>query len=688
MIVLSDTTRRRIGYTLTACAAGFVVTHAWVSISIGETEDVADNILLGVVFVAVLVLATRAAPRNGAVWALLWGAFFGALGQAALVIGAARTGFSTSDIELGNVSVAPSSLDMVSALAVSLSQWVWLPGVFLLLIQLVILFPGGQAGSLRWRWVAWGSGLAIAIWASSIALATAPWVDTPFDQASDLFSILFLPIMATAAAALVHLIMRFRRSSGVERLQYKWIVWAASLNIVTTFGIFGWVPEIVGISLGTFALAAIPASIGIAITRYRLYDIDVVINRTLVFVVLVGFITLVYAGVVVGVGSLVGGSSLGWQIAATALVAVVFEPVRDRVQRWINRLVLGRRATPYEVLSDLTGRLAVTEREEGLLTRMAVRLAEGTGADRAIVWVVEASGLRAVACEPEPDRPAGPAIGLSDVPGTVVPIRHDGETLGALSVESRRGDALTPTEQRLVEDLAGSAGLLMRRLRLDAELERKAEELAESRRRMVDAQDVERRRLERELDVGAQQQVLALKVQLGVAEQQARSEGAETVAALIAQLAVNTQDAIDQIRALANGIYPPLLEAEGLTAAVGALGEVAPVEVHLNADMSQRYPLLIEGAVYFCVSEALTNAVKHGKAPIRIGLTDASGELSFTVADSGPGFDLHDVERGAGLNNMSDRLDAVEGSITIDTTAGTFTTITGRLPLVSVEATA
>jgi signal transduction histidine kinase len=460
-----------------------------------------------------------------------------------------------------------------------------------------------------------------------------------------------------------------------------------SLNAVTLFGLLGGSLEIFGLGLGTLALAAVPTSIGIAITRYRLYDIDLVISRSLVFVVLVGFITVVYAGLVVGVGSVVGGATLGWQIAATALVAVVFEPVRGRVQRWINRLVLGRRATPYEVLSDLTGRLAATEREEGLLERMAARLAEGTGADRAVVWVKERSGLRAVACDPPNERPANSATGLEVLPGTVVPIRQDGETLGALSVESRRGDALSPTEQRLIEDLAGSAGLLMRRLRLDADLERKAAELAESRRRLVHAQDVERRRLERELNEGAQQLVVALKVEVGLAQQQARAEGAQQTQVLLAQMESEAQDAIDQIRALANGIYPPLLEAEGLAAAIRALGELAPVEVYVDADVSRRHALAIEVAVYFCVSEALTNAVKHGQSPIRIAVSDESDELVFTVSDSGPGFDMLAIERGAGLNNLADRLNALEGTITIDTAPGTPTTITGRLALVSAEAT-
>jgi signal transduction histidine kinase len=219
-------------------------------------------------------------------------------------------------------------------------------------------------------------------------------------------------------------------------------------------------------------------------------------------------------------------------------------------------------------------------------------------------------------------------------------------------------------------------------------LERKAEELEESRRRLVGAQDVERRRLERQLDEGAQQRVLALKVRLGLAEQQAWAEGADQVAGLIGQIAVGAQDAIDQIRALAHGIYPPLLESEGLGVALGALAEVAPVEVGVDVDVSGRYPLEVEGAVYFCVSEAVTNAVKHGEPPITIRVSDESGELVFSVSDSGPGFDPTGVARGSGLDNMIDRLDALEGNLTIDTTPGTRTTITGRLHLRRAEVSA
>ena len=225
----------------------------------------------------------------------------------------------------------------------------------------------------------------------------------------------------------------------------------------------------------------------------------------------------------------------------------------------------------------------------------------------------------------------------------------------------------------------------MRRLRLDAELEQKARELAESRRRLVDVQDVERRRLERELNEGAQQQVVALKLKLGLAARQAERDRSDKAAMMIEQMGVDAQAAIDQIRALAQGIYPPLLEAHGLAAALSTLARLAPMEVQVEATVTDRHPLAVEAAMYFCVSEALTNAAKHGEAPITVAMSDAGGEVAFEVSDSGPGFDPQTVRRGAGLNNMTDRLDALGGTLTVASYRGGPTTIAGRVP-VSVPA--
>jgi signal transduction histidine kinase len=696
MTQLTDTAIRRIGYLIAAVSMTLAVAGLVIYLGIGQAaklyEDWAlHNILTTTAFGIVGLLALRTQPRNPAVWATIFVLVFGSLQAFGAAIGLAIEGFSNADIQANRVSVAPADINPFAALAFQTALWTWVPAQFTFLTVLILRAPNGELPAPVWRWVERAAILAMAVQTSPVIVQMGPWSETPYDVfLADGEEGVMGPALGVLAllaiVSLAGLIMRYRSSLGEERLQLRWIIWAlgivvlASLTLLVDTGLWRF--------LGLFVIVNGGVSFGVAITKYRLYEIDLVISRSLVFVLLVGFITAVYAGVVVGIGSLIGGSSVGWSIAATALVAVVFEPVRDRVQRWVNRLVYGQRATPYEVLSDLTSRLAATEREEGLLGRMAQRLAEGTGADRAVVWTKQGSEFTPAAYAPASEGALDPVPGLDVMPGSVVPIVHDNAVLGALSVESRRGDALTPTEQRLVEDLAGSAGLLMRRLRLDAELERKAEELEESRRRLVNAQDVERRRLERQLDEGAQQRVLGLKLQLGLAEQQARAEGAERAAALIGQMALGAQDAIDQIRALAHGIYPPLLESDGLHAALRALAEVAPVDVAVDVVVGRRYPLEVEGAVYFCVSEAVTNAVKHGEPPITVHVSDATGELVFTVADSGPGFDPTAVARGSGLDNMTDRLDALGGTFTIDTTPGSRTGLTGRLPLRPAEVSA
>jgi signal transduction histidine kinase len=380
-----------------------------------------------------------------------------------------------------------------------------------------------------------------------------------------------------------------------------------------------------------------------------------------------------------------GGSTLGWSIGVTALVAVLFEPVRSRAQRRVNRLVFGRRAAPYEVLAELTERLASTERDDGLFGRMATRLADGTGAERAIVWVADGTGFRPAAVAPYMENPGSAPDPVptrpDDLPGLAVPIVEDGETLGALSVEPQRGVTLTATERRLVEDLAGSVGLVMRRLRLDAELRHQASLLQESRRRLVDAQELERRRLQRRLDDDARQRVLNLRSKLDSTRALARREGSDRTAELIAEMAAETDDAMDQIQALVRGLHPPLLEAEGLGAAVTALSESAPIAVHVEVATLGRHPLPVEVAAYFCISEALTNVLKHGDVPISIIVRGDAGGLSFTVTDSGPGFDPDAVVEGSGLRNMTDRVEQVGGTISVDSRPGRSTTISGRLPV-------
>ena len=690
---LSEQTLRRIGYTVIALSAAMAVIHGSLAFQDRDVADVASTVVIAGAFLSVAGLALRTQPRNGAVWTLIWAMFFGVLGVTMDRMVPAIEGVSFIELEGVDPLLSPSDLSFVGALAVSVSYWAWVPAAFLLTNHLLITFPVGRATSRRWRYAAWGSALSMILLALSATVRLAPWVETPYHALIEdemafhaaISGVMLIPLALTPVS-LVGLVTRYRRSSGEERQQYRVLMWAVGTYALVSIGLYSVVSNFgdgARLLLGTLPLAGIPVAFGIAILKYRLYEIDVVISRSLVYGALAALIGGVYVALVVGVGALIGAGNepnAALVITATAVVAVIFEPARTAMQRWANRLVYGERATPYEVLSDLTAQLANAEAGEGVLERMAQRLAEGTGAERATVWTADSGGFEAAASAPEQPLMPG-AAHLSDLPGSVVPVEHEGEVLGALSVEKPRGETLTSTEERLVHDLAGSAGLLLQRQRLDRALAARAAELQASRRRLVDAQDVERRKLERDLHDGAQQQVVALKVKLGLVRQLAATEGASHATALIDEMEGEAQEAIERIRSLAQGIYPPLLEADGLAAAIPALAALSPLDVTADVASGDRLPLPIEGAVYFCVAEALTNAAKHARGPVTVSISRSDDAIEFEVVDDGPGFDAVTARRGAGLSNMADRLEALGGSLDVSSSEGDRTTVRGRLPV-------
>jgi hypothetical protein len=325
--------------------------------------------------------------------------------------------------------------------------------------------------------------------------------------------------LVAAILAGASLVTRFRSRRGDERQQIKWLAFVGVAFLaefaltVAVAAILGhgpaadvWGNAMYAVMFGTLGLG-IPAACAVAILKYRLYDIDVVISKTLVYAVLAGFITAVYVLLVVGVGSLAGlggQPSLGLSILATAVVAVAFQPVRARAQRLANRLVYGQRATPYQALAQLSERMAGTYATESLLPTMATIVAGATGGSRADVWLRDGGELHAVASWPADAAPR-PAIALARgaLPGAaagadrLVEVRYDGELLGALSVTKKRGDAVTPTEDRLIGNLATQAGLVLRNAGLTEQLMARLADLRASRERLVTAQDRERRRMAR-----------------------------------------------------------------------------------------------------------------------------------------------------------------------------------------------
>jgi signal transduction histidine kinase len=566
-----------------------------------------------------------------------------------------------------------------------------------------LLFPDGRPPSRRWWPVVW-LAIASALFAVASVAVSAVNYASNFPHLRDPVTIVPAPVLAAAynqnqilqvllfGAGAAAVIVRLVRSSGEERLQLKWFTYAAAVAALA-FGVAAFlVPQPV-IAFAVF-FPLIPAAVGIAILKYRLYDIDLVISKTIVYGSLAAFITAVYVLVVAGIGSLgsssVGAGSrpgLGLSILATAVVAVAFQPARERLQRLANRLVYGKRATPYEALSEFAGRMGGTYDADDVLSRMARVLAEGTGADRAVVWLKDGAGLKAGASWPAgtgpPPRVAMAGGQPSAIAGAdrVALVDYQGETLGALSVAKRPGETLTPVEGKLMSDLAAQAGLVLHNLGLTRQLQARLAELQASRLRIVTAADDQRRRIERDIHDGAQQQLLAIGATLAQAESVA-GQDQERERALVAQLKAETSGTLATLRELARGIYPPLLADQGLAAAIRAQAGKAPGPVEVSTDGVGRYPPEIETAIYFCCVEALQNAARHAPgSTVKIGMADSGAEVTFTIADDGPGFDPAAAPAGSGLRNISDRIAALGGSCRVDSSPGRGTTITGRIGL-------
>jgi signal transduction histidine kinase len=304
---------------------------------------------------------------------------------------------------------------------------------------------------------------------------------------------------------------------------------------------------------------------------------------------------------------------------------------------------------------------------------------------RADVWVRIGDELVPEGTWPQ-DTETLPPIPATDDAGAVSatemrePIRHQGELLGALSIEKRAGESITATEEKLVRDLAAQAGLVMRNVALAEQLMDHIEQLRASRERLVNAQDEERRKLERNLHDGAQQQLVALSVKLRLAEGLAARDPEKTQA-MLADLQTETVQAIEDLRDLARGIYPPLLADKGLVAALEAQTRKGSFATLVEAENVARYPQQVEAAVYFCTLEALNNVAKYSgadRAVVRLAQSD--GDLTFEVSDNGAGFDMDRTTYGTGLRGMEDRVDAIGGTLVIRSAPGTGTSITGRIP--------
>jgi signal transduction histidine kinase len=514
---------------------------------------------------------------------------------------------------------------------------------------------------------------------------------------------------------------RYRRSRGIDRQRMQWvglgITVAAEIAIVALVlhALLGWPSHV--ITICALASIAVPVALSLSSSTRTVGSVGTLFAHTVSLTGLTGVVGVVYFVIVLGLGRAPHDEErtlLLLSMIAAAVAALLYLPARERFTAFANNLVYGQKRAPDEALRTFGGHLSRAVPLDELLLQLAESLRKNLGLVRAEVWTGSDGSLERTVSDPEAEKAR---LSLSDAEVAVVaragvsgnawvevwlpdllagragtqlrvaPITHSGELLGLIVAERDGEEHFADEEDRVLTELSRQVGQALHNVHLDSalqasldELRRQADELRASRTRIVAATDAERRRIERDLHDGAQQHLVALAVRLRLAEQLSESDKAK---AILEELRGNLQDAIQELRDFAHGIYPPLLMDRGLGEALSAAASRAALPTVVKADGIGRYPQDIESAIYFCCLEALQNAAKYAGegAHATVSVREEEGGLVFEVSDDGQGFDVNERSIGAGFTNMMDRLGAIGGKMRVESTPGSGTRLSGVLPL-------
>jgi signal transduction histidine kinase len=626
--------------------------------------EIAASIAAVLVCGAIGLLLVLQRPRNVIGWLLL--------ANSALV---ALSGFAAA-YAINALLAHPGSLPG-GRLAALWDTACW-PTLFVGLIAVAFVFPDGHLPSPRWRRVVVAAALSFLLLQISVLFSSDP-LDPPFNHISrplpelsgavigPLFLLGFLGSFAGLVAAAVAVRTRLRTAEGAARQQIRWLAYAAALipAIVVVCLAEGAITDDPGaatfVALLTVELA-IPVAVGIAVSRYRLYEIDRLINRTLVYGALSALLAASFILVTLVVGVAAGGESTLATAIATLAVALAFRPLRSRLQTVVDRRFDRAR---YEGMTRIDRFLEQLRLGQTAPEEVGRVLAEALGDPSLTLfyWLPRSEVYADAAGRPVPELPPEPTART--------PVRRGELPLGMLVHDPRLS-----VRPDLLDEAIVRAGLAIEIARLRVEVRRQLAQVEESRARIVAATHEERRRLERDLHDGAQQHLVSLGLELRhLQHEMPPTSGAarESLDAVVDGLA----QAIDELRELAHGVRPATLD-QGLGPALRELGARSSVPTEVIAT-EERFDSQLEAAAYFVASEALANSIKHSHGSrVVVEANRMNGSLMLSVSDDGSGG--ASLEDGSGLAGLADRVAALGGRLELQSTEGYGTCVTAELP--------
>lgn len=688
--MMSQKTARRLSWSIALIAIVIVTIGLIISvfalIADGQRATFSHQFFTPVLTLSYCVVGALVAsrhPRNPIGWMFCVTGFLSAVNMLS-------AGYSLY-AEIGDI---PETLPGVT-IAQWLDLWLWLPNTLLPFTFLLLLFPDGRLLSARWRPVAWAAGIGTAAMAFAVAFSPEPSEFLGITGSNPLG----IPGAANAMNALIafaapllligifgsiaSIAVRFRRSVGVERAQVKWLAYAAIFVIVGNFvgGIFWAIspgdPSALEFSIVmTFVtLVGIVLAAGIAILRYHLWDIDILINRTLVYGLLSALVITFYVVIVGLLGILLQTEeSLPIALIGTGIVAVSFQPLRERLQRRVNRLMYGERNDPYAVLGRLSERLEVVVASQSVLPTIVETVVEALKLPYAAITLKDGDDF--VTAAEYTRTPVSERMSASEI--ETLPLVYQTETIGQLILAPRApGEAFSQTDLRLLETIARQAGVAAYNVRL-------AQDLQHSRERLVSTREEERRRLRRDLHDGLGPVIAAMSFKLDAIHNLADRD-ADTVKKLTAELKMQMQEALGDIRRIAYDLRPPALDELGLVGAlkahITAYNQLHGLQIRLEApENPPPLPAAVEVAAYRIALEAMTNVSRHAGAQhccVRLSLP---GDLWLEITDDGRGMS-EAVRAGVGLISMRERAEELGGVCVTETLPQGGTGVKARLPL-------